>query len=200
MHMQQAQPFTATPTGSSLEGAAIRSMMPHRGRMMLLDRIEAFSLADLSVVALKNVSQSDPLLEGHFRDAPIFPPALVIEAMAQSAGFLMNIEWMLHREGGDLESFLRRQREGAIVRRPPITVLAESRVRHLRLVHPGSQIVLEAAQRLRRAEMASFRVRALVEGQEVAKGEMLLAFPPYAQQEEKGPRAGGRGMAKGGRT
>jgi 3-hydroxyacyl-[acyl-carrier-protein] dehydratase len=175
--MEHARLIAVAPPEPKIAGSYIRSMMPHRGRMMLLDRVESFSLAEPAVVALKNVCQNDPLLEGHFRDVPVFPPALVIEAMAQSAGFLMNVRWLLERDGGDVAELLRRQERGA--RRPPITVLAESRVRHSRLVYPGSQLVLEARGQLRRASMQSFSVRASVDGREVASGSVLLAFPDY---------------------
>jgi 3-hydroxyacyl-[acyl-carrier-protein] dehydratase len=57
-------------------------------RYFLLDKITAFE-PGASATGIKNVSLSDEVLHDHFPDHPIFPGALLVEAMAQLAGFLL---------------------------------------------------------------------------------------------------------------
>ncbi len=53
---------------------------------------------------LKNVSLSDEVLHDHFPDYPILPGALILEAAAQLAGFLL--EMSLNRPGEPLQRAL----------------------------------------------------------------------------------------------
>ena len=57
-------------------------------RYFLLDKITAFE-PNVFATGVKNVSLSDEVLHDHFPDHPIFPGALLVEAMAQLAGFLL---------------------------------------------------------------------------------------------------------------
>jgi len=57
-------------------------------RYFLLDKITAFE-PNAFACGVKNVSLSDQVLHDHFPDHPIFPGALLVEAMAQLAGFLL---------------------------------------------------------------------------------------------------------------
>ena len=57
-------------------------------RYFLLDKITAFEPGSFAT-GVKNVSLSDEVLHDHFPDHPIFPGALLVEAMAQLAGFLL---------------------------------------------------------------------------------------------------------------
>lgn len=57
-------------------------------RYFLLDKITAFE-PNTFASGVKNVSLSDEVLHDHFPDHPIFPGALLLEAMAQLAGFLL---------------------------------------------------------------------------------------------------------------
>lgn len=57
-------------------------------RYFLLDKITAFEPEHFAS-GVKNVSLSDEVLHDHFPDHPIFPGALLVEAMAQLAGFLL---------------------------------------------------------------------------------------------------------------
>ena len=40
------------------------------------------------IIATKNVSISDPILQGHFPNMPIYPGVLIIEGMAQTSAVL----------------------------------------------------------------------------------------------------------------
>ncbi len=65
----------------------IKKAIPHRYPFLLLDRVVALSPLK-SITAIKNISASDPILQGHFPDFPVFPGVLLVEALAQAAGVL----------------------------------------------------------------------------------------------------------------
>jgi len=57
-------------------------------RYFLLDRITSFVPGE-SATGIKNVTLTDEVLHDHFPDHPILPGALLLEAMAQLSGFLL---------------------------------------------------------------------------------------------------------------
>lgn len=169
------------PPVLSFDSAVIQNMMPHRRQMALVDRVESYSIQERKIVAIKTVAQTEPAFEGHFPDDPVFPGPLIIEALAQACGLMMNIEYSLEN------NLLRLDRlsdpEYLATSRPaPHTVLAESKVRLRRWVRPGEVIRLESHMALRRKDICYFKVRAVVDSFEVATGEIILAVPGYAPE------------------
>jgi 3-hydroxyacyl-[acyl-carrier-protein] dehydratase len=55
----------------------------------LIDRIEKLDLAKRTVHAVANVPATSTIFEGHFPGHPLMPGVLLIEAMAQTAGWLV---------------------------------------------------------------------------------------------------------------
>ena len=101
-------------------------------RYFLVDKITAFE-PNRSASGVKNVSLSDEVLHDHFPDHPIFPGALLVEAMAQLAGFLL--------ESGRADA-------------PERAILAQiEKAKFHAPAGPGDQILLEVtlAQRLEAA-------------------------------------------------
>ena len=45
-----------------------------------------------SIVALKNVTITEPFFQGHFPEKPIMPGVLIVEAIAQAGGLLLLTE------------------------------------------------------------------------------------------------------------
>lgn len=70
----------------------ILKFMPHRYPFLLIDKIKY--LTEEEVIGIKNVTINEPFFPGHFPGDPIMPGVLIIEAMAQTGGFLL-----LHRVG-----------------------------------------------------------------------------------------------------
>jgi 3-hydroxyacyl-[acyl-carrier-protein] dehydratase len=60
-------------------------------RYFLVDKVTAYE-AGKSASGIKNVTLSDEVLHDHFPDYPILPGALIVEALAQLAGFAIEIE------------------------------------------------------------------------------------------------------------
>jgi len=66
----------------------IERILPHRYPMLMVDNIIAVDPSG-SIEAVKNISRSDPVLQGHFPGMPIFPGVLMLESLAQTAGVLL---------------------------------------------------------------------------------------------------------------
>ncbi len=66
----------------------IRSILPHRYPMLLVDRILEIEPGKRAV-GLKNVSINEDFFNGHFPGQAMMPGVLIIEAMAQVGGVLM---------------------------------------------------------------------------------------------------------------
>jgi 3-hydroxyacyl-[acyl-carrier-protein] dehydratase len=164
-------------TTHAFDAHVIRRIMPHRYHMMLLDRVAAYHPEERRVVGVKNLSQNDPIVQGHFPEHPVCPGSLLIEALAQASGLIMNIDY-LRRSGFDPASL----NDPALRDQPldiPMTVLVDSKIRQLGVALPGEQVQLRSHLVLQHGEMCQFRVGAWVDEREIATGEILLAYAPY---------------------
>jgi len=65
----------------------ISELLPHRYPFLMVDKI--LSITDKEVIGVKNVTINEPFFQGHFPDEPVMPGVLLIEAMAQTSGFLV---------------------------------------------------------------------------------------------------------------
>lgn len=71
---------------------AIQKCIPHRYPFLLIDRVLE-AVPHERIVAIKNISFSDPMLQGHFPGNPVVPGVLVIEAIAQAAAVLGHLSY-----------------------------------------------------------------------------------------------------------
>jgi UDP-3-O-[3-hydroxymyristoyl] N-acetylglucosamine deacetylase / 3-hydroxyacyl-[acyl-carrier-protein] dehydratase len=65
----------------------ISELLPHRYPFLMVDKI--LTITDKEVIGLKNVTINEPFFQGHFPNEPVMPGVLLIEAMAQTSGFLV---------------------------------------------------------------------------------------------------------------
>ena len=70
-----------------MELTEIESCIPHRYPFLFIDRVLELKPGE-KLVAIKNCSIGDPVLQGHFPGDPVFPGVLMIEALAQASTIL----------------------------------------------------------------------------------------------------------------
>lgn len=68
----------------------IQKSIPHRFPFLLVDRvIEMETTGDRKYIkAIKCISMTDPILQGHFPNFPVVPGVIIVEGLAQAAGVL----------------------------------------------------------------------------------------------------------------
>jgi 3-hydroxyacyl-[acyl-carrier-protein] dehydratase len=64
----------------------IMNVLPHRFPMLLVDRVTEVN--DNGGKGFKNVTINEDFFNGHFPGAPVMPGVLIVEGMAQCAGFI----------------------------------------------------------------------------------------------------------------
>ena len=62
----------------------ILKILPHRFPFLLIGS-RGWTECMKRIVALKNVTITEPFFQGHFPDKPIMPGVLIVEAIAQAA-------------------------------------------------------------------------------------------------------------------
>lgn len=129
-------------------------------RYVLLDRITALSPPERAT-AIKCVSLSDDVFADHFPGLPVFPGALVLEALAELGGVLLEAT-MRERGRDDLYSVL------SIV----------ERMKFRRMVRPGDRIDLEARGLAAQEDGGRVRALAHVDGKLVTETEITFSLVP----------------------
>ena len=86
--MEQESSSTLKTKSIVLDILEIQKVLPHRYPFLLVDRI--VDLVPMKrVVGIKNVTMNEPFFQGHFPGYPVMPGVLILEAMAQTGGFLL---------------------------------------------------------------------------------------------------------------
>jgi beta-hydroxyacyl-ACP dehydratase FabZ len=143
--------------GLDFDIQGIMEMLAHRYPFLLVDRVIKV-IPDDKIIALKNVTISEPFFQGHFPGKPVMPGVLIIEAMAQAGGIL------------------------AYLTAPPdkrnrlIYFMGMDKVRFRKMVFPGDQIILEAEILKFRTKVAKMSGTATVDDQLVAEAELMASF------------------------
>jgi len=58
----------------------------------MLDRVEQLDAERAALVAFSRVPDTSPVFEGHFPGHPLMPGVLLLETMAQAAGYLLALD------------------------------------------------------------------------------------------------------------
>ena len=133
----------------------ILAVMPHRYPFLLIDRV--LEMEECSLRAMKNVTMNEPFFQGHFPGTPVMPGVLVVEAMAQAAGYLL----LCQVEDRDDKL---------------IYFTGIDKCRFRKPVVPGDQLIFEVELVAKRSTFAKIRGRALVDGEVVCEAHMMSAM------------------------
>ena len=135
-----------------------------RMRWFLIDKVTALAPGE-RIRGVKCVSLGDEVLHDHFPDHPIFPGALILEAGAQLAGYLVEATFHLQRETTP----------------PRRAVLGQVKdARFYDAVGPGDRMELEATLESSLETAARARVEVTVEGKRVARAELTFVLKEVA--------------------
>jgi 3-hydroxyacyl-[acyl-carrier-protein] dehydratase len=139
-----------------LDIEGILAQMPHRYPFLMIDRVTE-CVPGSHVIALKNVTINEPFFPGHFPGNPVMPGVLIVEAMAQATGILAYAT--VQRSAADEVYYL----------------AGVDNARFKRPVVPGDQLVLHGRLERQLRGVWRFAVHAEVDGQLVARADMLAA-------------------------
>lgn len=138
-----------------LTNVDVQNIIPHRYPFLLIDKVIEVEPGK-KAVAIKNVTANEPFFQGHFPGNPIMPGVLIVEALAQTAC----VAGLLVEENkGKLGVF---------------TGIESMKFR--KMVVPGDTLKLEAEFIAFKMGMGKVKVKATVEGELAAEGEIKFAM------------------------
>ena len=139
-----------------LDVVAIQKLLPHRYPFLLVDRVTEFERSS-RIVCHKNVSINEPFFQGHFPGHPVMPGVLVLEALAQAGGLL--IQMSKQEDPGGKVFYL----------------VKIDNAKFSNMVVPGDRLELCVSLKRTIRNMALFDSVARVDGEQVACAEILCA-------------------------
>ena len=139
-----------------LDVVAIQKLLPHRYPFLLVDRVTEFERSS-RIVCHKNVSINEPFFQGHFPGHPVMPGVLVLEALAQAGGLL--IQMSKQEDSGGKVFYL----------------VKIDNAKFSNMVVPGDRLDLCVSLKRTIRNMALFEGVARVDGEQVACAEILCA-------------------------
>ncbi len=128
------------------------NLLPHSYPFVLIDRIVELKQGERSM-CLKNVSINEEFFQGHFKDNPVMPGVLIIEAMAQASGLIIGSEEARLFSLGSIKD--------AKFKKPVI---------------PGDQLIITSTLVHKLPPLYVFEVVASVESEIVSEAEITLAL------------------------
>jgi 3-hydroxyacyl-[acyl-carrier-protein] dehydratase len=139
-----------------LSRAEIEAIIPHRSPFLFVDRISEIEYGKRAVGWIDDVGQHALILSGHFPGFPVLPGAILVEALAE-VGAVAAL---------GLEGY-----------RGKIGVLAGlDGWKFRRMARPGDQVRLEAELLRLRGNFGKGSLRATVDGEVAAEGEMTFGI------------------------
>lgn len=145
-----------------MEITEVMALLPHRYPFLMVDRVLSVEPGKRAT-ALKNVTVNEPQFTGHYPGRPLFPGALIIEAMAQTTG----VAYLAQNGMGD---------------RVPVLAGVDG-VRFRRPVVPGDQLVIEAEIVRAKGGLVKADCRATVGGELAAEAVIMFASLPAGAKE-----------------
>ena len=134
----------------------IASLMPHREPFLFL---ESASISGDKATARYKISGNEYFLEGHFKENPVFPASIMIEALGQLCVFYL----------------LKGENESLAEKVDPNTIFFTScdGVKCRRICKPGDVLEMQVKVNRVRHPLASFQGEINVEGQKTSTAEEI---------------------------
>lgn len=132
-----------------------KNLLPHSYPFVMIDKIVELEQGKRSV-CLKNVSINEEFFQGHFKDNPVMPGVLIIEAMAQTSGLIIGPP-----EAEEIRMFSLGSIKDAKFKKPVV---------------PGDQLIITSSLVHKLSPLYVFEVIASVEGEIVSEAEITLAL------------------------
>jgi 3-hydroxyacyl-[acyl-carrier-protein] dehydratase len=133
--------------------------LPHRYPFLLVDKVEVIEPFKKGI-GYKNVTFNEPHFLGHFPANPIMPGVLIIEAMAQAAGIIVNNSSPNKNEQED----------------KLIYFMTMDNVKFRKPVIPGDVLELHIEVVQNRGSVWKFSGNGVVDGKKVAEAEFSAMF------------------------
>jgi 3-hydroxyacyl-[acyl-carrier-protein] dehydratase len=149
----------------ALGAEEILALLPHRYPFLLVDRIREI-VPNEYALGIKNVTLNEPFFQGHFPYYRVMPGVLVIEAMAQVGGILVNYSDTV-----------------SLNKLPLFTGIDRGKFR--RQVVPGDQLLMRLEILRRRGPLWRVRGQAFVEEALAAEAELQVFLADHPQGGQK---------------
>jgi len=143
-----------------MEGMDIKKIieiLPQRYPFVMIDRVLEVVPGE-RLTAVKNVSAGESWLAGHFPEDPVMPGVLIVEAMCQAGGVLVNL-------GEVFED-----------KRPVRYLTGLDRVRFRKKVLPGDQLIITVSIVKKKLNMIKIEAEAAVAGVKVAEAQIMASM------------------------
>ncbi len=131
----------------------------------LIDRIAALNVNERAITVEANVPEQSTIFEGHFPGYPLMPGVLLIEAMAQTSGWLliatMNFERM-----------------------PFLAAVKEAKMR--RFINPGEKLQIDARLVHDGSGYAMTEAKIRVDGKLACNATLTFSHIPFPNTELRG--------------
>jgi 3-hydroxyacyl-[acyl-carrier-protein] dehydratase len=138
----------------------IMKLLPHRYPFLLVDRV--MEVNEKGGWGYKNVSMNEEFFQGHFPGQPIMPGVLIIEGMAQCAGF---IGLTLLKQEAD--------KKGEVYKDKLILFMGVNNAKFRKPVLPGDRLEYHVEIIKFGGRIGKFQGYAKVDGEVVAEAEMM---------------------------
>ncbi len=137
----------------------IMSVLPHRFPMLLVDRVT--EIREDGGKGYKNVTINEDFFNGHFPGAPVMPGVLIVEGMAQCAGYVAIKNLMKGGFKPEENVIFFMKIDGVKFRRP---------------VKPGDRLDYDIVFLKMKEKLGVFAGKAFVDGDLACEAEMTAMF------------------------